>query len=539
MPAAEVGYKGEKIFVPLGQLGVMSDEKQTEQPAASLILANNVICRYDVIERDFGSRKWNLSGLPAGIVEAFDWWPDSITQQMIVVCKNGKIYRYDSGFDAPIEITASAGAPATLNVMNSALIVPGGSESAGRNRKLFIFTGNDPIQVISGNTTVRTNIAIPAADWGVGHYPTGGFIHNQSLFAFGNLNNLHTLYQASSTNHEDFVTIGAAKIYSIFPGKFEKIISGFTYKERLYINKYPRGLYWVDDVNNLVYEISTSFGGRSPKSSIQAIDDMLVGNSSGSITSLKSVFSQGKVEQGDIFRLIKAYRYMQENTRQAYLFDSDALYYEQRKLAMFSYRSSASQVNNRIVCIDFENQTPAVTWNTKDQANCLFLRRDIYNIERPFYGCDDGFIYEMERQDRNLAGSTYTSEFRTPHIDFAWLDIWQKKVGEIEKEFDFLEVIFQPCGNWNINCDYFIDGKFMETISFPMAFAPYLDGNGTNRFQLDHSRLGGLELRTSRMKIAGIGKRISVRLYTNGLNQNFKIAGLSFYFRLGGQNQRS
>jgi hypothetical protein len=126
------------------------------------------------------------------------------------------------------------------------------------------------------------------------------------------------------------------------------------------------------------------------------------------------------------------------------------------------------------------------------------------------------------------AAVTYTGDFQTPHLDFSHLD---PAFSSIEKHFDFLAVHYVPEGDYDLSCDYFIDGRFIETITFPMQ-------------QYERPQLGTLLLGTDRLAQAntetgirmlrGTGRTFSARFYNAGSNQSFQVSAITVMFRPGG-----
>lgn len=521
-----MAYVGDIFDIPLGAGGLYTDDSQDKIPKTYLIKANNVQLQNGVVEKDSGSKRWNTTTLGSGVVAAFEFYPDDNTQLLIVCTKNGKVYKFTDRYTFT-EVTASGAAPANLIYSGKPVIVAGGIESANRNRKLFIFSGGSPVQVISGNADVRTNIANPAADWAT-KYPTFGIIHRGRLWALGNDNDRHRVYASDAADHEVFNN-GQLITAPIYPGEAEKLLGGFVWKGRIFFFKYPYGVYYVEDsdpnaANWAILKASSSFGVASPRAIVNVLDDLLAANSSGSITSVKATQAFGDIESGDLLRILRNENYMRHTTSQSGLNERDSIYYEAKKQVFFAYRSSSGSKNDRILMIDYALNEPRITWINKDQPNCFFLRKDILGVERPFYGADDGYVYEMDLKDREVEGSAFTAEFQTPHLDFG---------STSNKQFDFLEMTFEPTGRWNLSVEVIIDGRVIETIPFSCGGQGVLDV-----FVLDRDRLQTRIPQSIRKPLHGMGRRISFRCYNSGFRQNIKICKLSVHYRNAGQEQK-
>lgn len=648
-----MSYQGDVAIIPLGAGGLHTDDPQTVIDPRKLIRAKNISLGNGVVEKDPGSLKWNQTAYPAGIRAVFDWWPDDVTQRVIVILSNGKVYRSKNIYHQE-EITASGSAPSTLTPGNQPHILPCGAESAGRSKKFMIFTGKDAVQVVTGDGTTRSNISSPAADWSGSNQPSFGFMHLNRIVAFGNPNDPHRAYVSDDDDHEQFASGGANM--SFYPGEGERLFSGFVYKGRAFLFKYPRGMYYIDDSAGaspttwIPRKVTSSFGVASAHPAIEAVDDLFLANASGSVTSVGATQAFGDVKSGDILSMLRCESYMRNTTSPNGNLDRWALWYQDKKRLLFTYRSGGGLRNDRIMTIDLsQQQNPRVSWSEKDQPNCLALMKDCYGIERPVCGSEDGFIYQLDRPDRagpstsapgavtaalagagagNLSagdykwkltfvtdygeteagtisatvtvadpstngkaaisaiptdstgrvrnrklyrttagGSTYklvttiydnitttytdnvadaslgatapssnntaryTAEFMTPHLDFGYVN---QAHANTEKNYDFLELTFEPTGRWNVYVDVFIDGVFSETVTFTPTWGPVLD-----EFTLDTHRLSGRIPRAQMKPLHGKGRRIAFRVYNSGYLENFRLCDLRVYYRLSGQDQRA
>lgn len=528
-------YTGQIINIPLGQMGLYTDDAQTITPPQGLLQGENIEIAHGFISKAAGSARWNSAAkLPTGVAQFIDWWPDDITQRMIVVTNDGKVWRFQNAFGFT-EVKPVNGAPVSLKVTQPVMMVAGGNEEQGNPRKLFIFTGNDPVQVISGDGTTRSNMSLPALDWTNSFQPSFGIIVQNRLWCFGNKNNPHFVYGSNPSNQEDFQTNGAVVFVNVFPGDADGLVSAYNYKGVFLLFKYPFGYYNLDLSNPLSpvpTKLGNSFGAGSPFSVVQAIDDLYVGNSSGSITAGSATNALGGIIQSDVIKMNKFSQYMAQNVAPLKNKSQNAIWYDAKKTAMFSYYSPSGQLPDRILMMDFQSGRPRASMSTKDQPNCLGLVKDINLIQRPFYGSNDGYIYAMDQKDKNVGGNSYEMNFQLPYLDFGFV---QQGLSETMKNFDFLEISFQPSGNWTLSADVYIDNVFIETVTFTLSQSDVLDST----FTLDESRLSGPGPRSQRRPIHGQGRRISVIFYQSGLNQNVDVSGVTFYFRASAQQQRS
>lgn len=540
-------YSGQQADIPVAQGGLLTDLAPAKIPPENLITATNVILRSGVLEKAFGSQKFNQTALPSPIVAAFDYWPDDGTQRLIVVTKAGRVYRITDPYTTEEIVPADSTAPTTLTVSERVHIVQGGQEylsnTAGtktNHRKLFIFTGNDQIQVIEGDGLTRRNIMTPATDWdgttGKTSYPFFGIIYLNRLVVFGNTNLPHYVYvssdQISATlnGHEDFSSTSFnSAFFNVYPGEGTRLQSAFEFKNKLHFLKYPFGLYQmqIQDVSDPTTWYITKLNGDVGASSVYAaasvIDDVWVMNSSGTIQSLAATLNLGGIETANVLRMMYVQKYIQQITSPLGYGERQAFWHDLKNTAYFSFRGKDAQSNNVILAFDFTEQKPKLSVYTHLQANIIAARRNINQLNEVIIGSDDGFVYICDQATRTSAGSAYTGEFQTPHTEFGTSQ---------DKNFDFVEVEYIPTGNVDLDMSWYIEGNLQGTKTFNLGKSNQLD-----HFVLDQNKLQGRATRNQRLPIYGRGRSLSLK-FSNDQNQNFKITAITVSMRLSGEDDK-
>jgi hypothetical protein len=215
-----------------------------------------------VIANDFGFSTYNSATLTGNVVGGAEFNHDMLTPVVVVFTSDGKLIK-DNGAGV-FGTTLASG----LNASDNVVFVEGGKEGAALNRKLFIFTGNNPVKVLSGGGVTVTNLATPPADWSA-NYPASGFVFEGRLCGFGNANDPHRLYFSTTTDHENFTGTGSFSI-SIFPGEGERLSAAIPVQNGVLLFKYPRGIYFLDatdpvTTNWRVYKVSSKLGTPSQK----------------------------------------------------------------------------------------------------------------------------------------------------------------------------------------------------------------------------------------------------------------------------------
>lgn len=518
-------YQGNKAKIPLGEFGLLTDIAPDKVPAGALIEARNVCFFNGSVQKAPGELRWNDTPLSAGIVAVHQWMPTLISQHMIAVTSDGNIYQ---GQDRQFNVTMNQTIANTLTP--NCMFAEGGAETAGRNKKLFLFTeGLTNPYVLNGDTTVFTTIANPATDWtSAATHPKVGVVHRNRLWAFAG----QIAYASNTGDHENFVTSALAD--PVYPGEGGEIRNGYVFKGRLFCFKDGGFGYILNDqdtneVNWYWQKVASNFGVASTNAISEVLDDMMVGNTQGTITSFAASQKLGSVEASDIIQEMQFEAYLRGNTSKVGVPYQHVLYYAEKKLLLATYRSAYYTYNDMLICVDFgrSDRLRPSFW-IKGSPQCLATYRDVNQIERPMYGDKDGYLVLMDREDRVNSGSAYTGSFQTPHLDFSWLG---PQFSSAQKHFDFLAVHYVPESSGDLSCDYFVDGRYIDTITFPMI-------------QYDRPKLGTLLLGTDRLaqpntetgvrQLKGTGRTFSARFYNAGSNQSFQIPAITVMFRGGG-----
>jgi len=509
-------------------MGVMTDQAPGTIPPTALIKAFDVDFGPGYIQKAPGSLRYNTTPFSSGIVAIIDYWPTLVKQRLFVATADGKIYR-DIGDRLFGSNTAIATGLAPLDTFSNFVVA--GAETASRDKKLFFFSnGTNQVRVLAADASVFNTIAAPASDWTTPNYPRFGLVHRNRLWAF-----MKNRYYASTTgDHENF-TDSSVLAGAVGPGDGGDVIAAAIYKGRMLVFKEGDIVYYLDDsdtnsTNWIFKRFGEGFGIASQHAATQVLDDLLVANNTGSVTSYKAVQAFGDIQSGDIFRQAKVNQFFRERTAFCGAPYMQALWYPEKHIAWFSARTMFGVTNNALIALDLQNpDAPRYSLWKKDSADCLALRKDINGIKRPMYGAKDGYVYFMDKEDRLVGTSAYTGEFETPHLDFRYLD---PSFTHRNKVFDFLGVTFQEEGNHNLSVDVYIDGKFSQTVTY----AQTIGTNYLGAFVLGTNKLGVEDEKTLWKPIKGSGRRIAFRCYNSDSNKNFKVSQLTVGFQPSGED---
>lgn len=524
-----MAYNGQAIPISFGALGLVTDLPASDIPPGALIRAWNVSVNEGYIQKAPGTNKYNTVALPAGVVAFYDWHPGIATQRMIAACENGNIYRDDGGRGFNSNTAVKTG---LVGLTPNSQFIEGGNESTGRNRKLFFISfGQNQVQVLAADGVTFTTIASPALDWTSSNYPRCGVVHRNRFWVFSG----QYVYGSDTANHENFLSNFLAQ--GIFPGEGGDIRGAYVYKGRMFAFKDGGFTYFLDDTdldseNWFWRRLSSAFGLAAPNAICEALDDMLAGNSTGTITSYAATQAFGDIAAADVLQLAAVENYLRGNTSKLGISVEHMLYYPEKKQVFLTYRSAYYTYNDMMIVLDVNKtgQTPRITLWRKGSPQCLGLRKDINDIQRPMYGDKDGFIHLMDYEDRREGSTAYIGDFQTPHYDFSFAD---PSLRMKNKLFDWLSVTYEREGPHNLSCDYYIDGKYIDTINFPML--QYTDPQ-LDVLLLDVGRLAQHNTETSApIRLTGHGRTISFRFYNSGDNESFRVAGIVVGLRPSGE----
>jgi hypothetical protein len=525
-----MAYQGIKAKIPLGETGLLTDIAPDKAPPDSLIRALNVCYFNGAVQKAPGALQWNATAVSTGIVGAHYWIPNGQVLQdprFIVLTSDGNIYKGQNRvFGSPINSTiASVLTP-------NCVFADGGAEQASNPRKLFMFTGGATLPyVLTGDATAAHVIGNPAVDWtSTSTYPKFGLIHRAQLWAFAG----QISYASSALDHETFNNSTTGLVNPVYPGEGGELRGGFVFKGRLFCFKDGGYVYSLNDsdpseLNWYWQKVASNFGIAAPNAATEVLDDMVVGNTYGTITSYAATLALGSVAAADLMQINGFDSYMRGYISKSGVPYTHLMYYAEKKLLFMTARSTYSTKNDTVLMLDYGRSgrvRPAI-W-TKGTPQCLAKYKDIFQIERPMYGGSDGFLYFMDYMDRSEGTASYTGGFQIQHLDFSFID---QSLSATQKHFDFIAVHYMPSSIGNLSCDYYIDGKYIDTVTFTMVQyqRPELD-----TLALDTDRLSAESPETAVQKIRGTGRTLSAYFYNSGLNQSFQIPAITVYFRPGG-----
>ena len=521
-----MSYDGKVVEVPM-MGGLTGTKNQSTIHPDQLLQANNVSFASGALSKEGGAVKYNSTAIigSPNIIAGHDWFPTDAVQRMIVVLSDGTIKKDSGAFTFPTTLASA------LTVANTVpMFVEGAKEAAANNRKLFIFTGKNAVQVLSGDGVTTTALLTPPADWSAANQPVVGAIHEFRLWGAGNLNDPHRVYYSTTGNHEDMTGAGSGSI-TVYPGEGEKIVGMISFKGLLLLWKYPKGLYYIDTTdptiaNWKVRVVSRATGGVSPLGQVLIDNDIIYLDAAGNFQLVSATLEFGNMAANNLSQKFQINSFLHDNVNLSRLQQIRAMYYGNRREVHFLLSSLNSTVNNRRMVIDFNMAEPRFRFSDRDTMDSIWLRMDIDNIQRPMIGDNAGFVWFLDQDTKSKAGAGYLGQFQTPQIDLSHLGPSTNNLPTKRKQGQFLEVVAEPKGNWNLNVDIQWDGVTTQTVTFNMGTG----GVGLGTFVIGTDTLGGDTLLNRKRRITGGGRRFSLIARNNGVGEDFSIDKFYLHF---------
>jgi hypothetical protein len=487
--------------------------------------AMNVVVDAGLMAREGGSALYTpspISGAPK-VQALLDWWPDAATQRLLAATNDGKLLR-DTG-DGSFATTLKGG----LSTSGLPVWCEGGAESFGNARKAFHTNGVNVVQVLAADGVTTADLATPPADWSGANQPRSLFLHRNRLWGIL----AHRVYGSLTTNHEDFTTAGVLQ-FAVFPGVAQFLQGGISFKEFLFLWKWPRGIAFLDDTDtnstNWFMKLLTDAVGLAGPKALCAVDDDVLFLSEIAHLHLVSHVRQNDIQASDLTAANELSEWVRENLNlnATALASATAIYYPDRKQAMVAVPGAGATTNTLKLIVDFNGKAPKITVSNKDVCDGLTLRRDSNGIQRPISGDAVGQVWKLDQVAPTKNGVAYTSDFQTVETDFAWAD---PGLASVRKNLAWLELVMRPTGiaGEALFVDIYLDGTFTQTLTYTLTGGVLL-----GQFLLGTDVLGGETTLRIRKRMRGSCYRWSAKVRHASLTQDPRVSELVVGFGAGG-----
>lgn len=532
-----MAYRGSVTRLPVGMLGLSGSRNPTQQQAGHFKTVEGVSLDGGLIQKQGGALKQNAAalGAPSIITAGISYSPAANIVRDAVFLTNGEI-RKDSGTNTYPTVLASGLTGTDRDP--PPYFVMGGGESAGSPRTLFCFSTSNQVRAVDGDGAVMAAITTPPADWaGAGSFPTFGVLHEGRMWGGGNASDPHRLYYSRQTDHQDYSAPGGT--ISVFPGEGERLVGAISFSGLLIAFKYPKGVYAIDTVDPSpsgwrVTRLSSAVGGVNQHTIVQIDNDTMYMDAGGNLQLLSATNAFGGVQTANISQRSDLSQYMRDNIELTQLRRAQGVWYGTKQQAIFSLPKKTGTGNNTVqLIVDFSNPQVGARFLTteRDTPVSMWMRPDVFGVYKPVHGDELGFVWLMDQLAKNKGGNGYSMYFETANTDLSFMD---PVLATKNKTGDFLDIIFEPQGDWDLTVQVFWDDVPGPPLLFSMGGA----GAALGVFTLDTDVLSSLAIKSIRKRIAGSGKRIKLQVGNSGTDQNVALSDFYLSFRATDEKQK-
>lgn len=544
----------------------------------------------------FAGTKVNLTSQGTGthtlasrsIFSVYDWWPQEGTQYTVTLSSDGRVYITASATDT--QLAQNETIPVGTTTPRRAVFVECGGSAAinvDSVKLLAIFTGQGAPGFFQGTSLLPGKAVYTPTDW-TASYPVNGVVHNGRLFSFGNPNKPHTLYGSTIDNHQNFrlgVETGNASASSatythIHPGVGLRLYQGFSHKGLLFLLKFPRGVFYLDDTDLnptgwKAAQVTDAMGcAPTPFSGILVDDGILFMSAAGQFF-LITATTQGGVTVTDLSTRLYLDQWLQTHVNLTRLDQVVAAWDSTLKIAYFAVPSQIngtnSLTNDLLLMFDFRAFTKGeakvrVSYTYRDASQALAVRRNPstyrYEVMQADYAGNlwrlaNGVGNDERSVDSALPGNTpslsgYVGRFQISHTDLEeYMSQYDPTLGPMNKNFDWLGVEYVPNTGGNITVVEYVDGVAQpsQTVSLTqsgprLASAPgfteftiWAGSGSTVASELAGTTTAGLDLRVKWVRLTGTGRRTSIEIASSGTaGEDMHVTALYLGFRKAGQD---
>src|SRR6266511_2590919 len=129
-------YAGQIVEIEIGQDGLTGTKNLSVATPKDLLDATDITYENGTIQKEGGASKYNTTPFPNGstsILGGWDWWPDPITQRMVIYAGNGSVYKDSGARTFPTTLASGFSASDIVPAF-----IEAGKEAAANARKLVL-----------------------------------------------------------------------------------------------------------------------------------------------------------------------------------------------------------------------------------------------------------------------------------------------------------------------------------------------------------------------------------------------------------------
>lgn len=532
-----MSYRGIVVPLPVGQQGFTGTENPSQAGPGHFLYTDGVELQAGVIRKEGGADKFNSSALGSGavVVSGINWTPTATNRRDVVFLDSGAVLK-DTG--AGTFGTTLVSGLTSVREPPPWFLVAGG-EAVAAPRKLMLFSATNQVKSVDADGAVMADITGPAADWtGAGNFPTFGVVHGFRVWAGGNKSDPHRIYYSTTTDHEDFAGAGSGTL-AIYPGEGECLAGAISFRKALIVFKYPQGIYIVDTsdpspANWSVTPLTRAVGTLNQHTIVFGENDILYLDVSGDTHALSTTQEFGDFTTSDIGDSESIHTFMQRYVNIGKLRRAQGIWYGRRQQAWWAIPLLGSDDNNlRFITLvettQVQQQSQLIRrffMSRRDICTAMWMKPDTNEVPIPVIGDNAGFVWLMDRASRSKNGAGYPFIFETANTDF---DFYDQQLATRSKNGQFLEISYEPRGDWDLTVEVFWDDVLTDTLLFSMGSG----GAALGSFILDTDVLASSVVKSARIKMDGSGRRLRLVGSNSGIGQDISIASFHVHMTVG------
>lgn len=521
-----MAYQGFTAPLPIGLQGFSGSRNPSRMQPGHLTATEGLSLEGGVIQKEGGASKLNANALAGAVLAGINWSPLAAANRDVVFLDTGAILR-DSGAGT-FATTLASGLTAIREP--PPVFAEGGGETIGSTRKLFMFSAVNQVKVLAADGASMPNVATPAADWATS-FPTFGLQHAARMWAGGNGSDPHRMYASTIASHEVFTGVGSLT-FPVFPAEGIAIVGAISFRGVLVVFKFPRGIYIIDtrdpdSANWSVSKLSSAVGTVNHRAIVQIENEIMYMDDSGNIHLLSATNDFGDVNTSNISQIADLRPFIQSEVNLTQMKRVTSVWYAAKRQALFSLPTIGDSDNRLRLAVDFNNPEtgPRFIPTQRDENIAMWMRPETDGV-RPVATDSAGFVWKLDTLTFSKDGVAYPLRIVTANTDLSFID--QSLKGK-RKNGQFLEIISEARGNWNLTVDVFWDDVLHDTMLFDMG----VGGAGLGAFVLDTDALTSSAVASNRQRLKGSGRRLRLELSNTGLDQNIILSEFLLGFQAG------
>ncbi len=514
----------QALRFPCGRGGINRSKNLYDFPATDLTMSESLTTEFDTWQKEGGATPFNPSIGAVQLRGLFDFWSGANppAQELVAALSDGRLGTLDpSGLVKILKANFGDGFPVFAEGWN------------GATKALYVTNGTGPIQEYTGGLTT-SDIPNPNPDWTVEKgFPTGLFQHRARLGAFGMSSRPHDLFLSLPAEHGNFKDAEAFR-QEVEPGVGERIVAGLSWNKKAYVAKRPIGIYiLLDQDPNLanweIVGVNKAIGLPGPGCWAATDSDVILLATDGYFYSLSQVQTQGEEGATPLLPL-ETGTFIKEQLNTDRLDLVQMQWYAHKRQLHVVAPGVGSTVNTRRLIADLhDGNRLQFHLSRRDVAVSLALRRATTTSPlKPIIGDDAGVVWSLDQATRSKGGAGYRGQFETgPQAFFPDA----LRMGNLE----YVEVLFQEQGNYDLNVEVHRDGELSQTV----AFSQQSVGSAVGSVSFDSDVLGGTTIANRRRRVGGDAARCKLIGYNDGAGQNFSVQEINVQFTPGGDRRAS